>query len=151
MSDEQVAAVEQDNSIVDVSSPATTTPEVLSIVDLDGNGRTLKMKLAWGKERKLLKIVGELFASIPSEVTFGIKSSDNPGLALLEYLTKEAPEKLTQIVALLLDISEDDVDNKYDGDAIMEFAIPFITSYATRWGERLKGLPINQFFGTGNV
>lgn len=141
MSEEQTA------SVVDV----TPTPETLSIVDLDGNGRTIKMKLPWGKERKILKVIGELFASIPSEVTFGIKSSDNPGLALLEYLTKEAPEKVTQIVALLLDISEDDVDNKYDGDSIMEFAVPFITNYASRWGERLKGLPIGQLFGAGNV
>lgn len=141
MSEEQTAPV------VDV----TPTPETLSIVDIDGNGRTIKMKLAWGKERKILKVIGGLFASIPSEVTFGIKSSDNPGLALLEYLTNEAPEKVTQIVALLLDITEEDVDNKFDGDAVMEFAVPFVMHYASRWGERLKGLPIGQLFGAGNV
>ncbi len=122
-------------------------PETLSIIDLDGQGRTVKMKLAWGKERKLLKVIGELFASVPSEITFGVQSTDNPGLALLEYITMEAPEKITQIVALLLDVDPTVIDEKYDGDAIIEFAIPFVTQYATKWGERLKGLPIAQFMG----
>jgi len=122
-------------------------PETLSIVDLTGQGKTIKMKLSWGKERKLLKIVGELFASVPSEVTFGVKSSDNPGLALLEYITQEAPEKITTIVALLLDVEPSVVDENYDGDAIMEFSIPFITHYAAKWGERLQGLPIGQLLG----
>jgi hypothetical protein len=143
---------------IDESPVVAQVPEVseiptsLDIVDLNGDKKTIKLKLAWGKEKKLLKVIGELFASVPSEITFGVQSSENPGLALLEYLTKEAPDKITQIVALLLDVDQNLVDEQFDGDAIMEFAIPFVTHYAAKWGERLKGLPLNQMFGQpGNV
>lgn len=138
--------------------PATTSPEqptpsaipeTLSILDVDGNGRTVKLKLPWGKERKLLRVIGDLFAKIPSELTFGVSSSDNPGLALLQYITTEAPDKVTDIVALLLDLKTDEVDEKYDGDEVINFAIPFVTHYTAKWGERLKGLPIAQLLGGG--
>lgn len=129
--------------------PTSTIPETLSITDVDGNGRTVKLKLPWGRERKLLKIIGDLFAKIPSELTFGVSSSDNPGLALLTYITTEAPERVSEIVALLLTLSIDEVDEKYDGDEVINFAVPFVTHYAAKWGERLKGLPIAQLLGSG--
>ena len=139
----------ENTSTAPEAPPVSTIPETLSIEDVDGHGRTVKLKLAWGKERKLLKIIGDLFSQIPSELTFGVTSSDNPGLALLKYLTTEAPEKVTEIVALLLGVSIEDVDEKYDGDAVINFAIPFVTHYAAKWGERLKGLPIAQLLGGG--
>lgn len=128
-------------------TPAPAIPDTLSIMDVDGNGRTVRMKLPWGRERKMLKIIGDLFSQIPSELTFGVASSDNPGLALLKYLTMEAPEKITEIVALLLDVKVEVVDEKYDGDEVINFAIPFVTHYAAKWGERLKGLPIGDLLG----
>ena len=127
------------------SEASVAIPETLQIIDIDGGGRIVKMKLPWGKERRILRIIGDLLSSVPSEFTFGVTENENPGMALLQYLTADAPDKVTEIVAILLDLNPDDVDKKYDGDAVINFAIPFITHYAAKWGERLQGLPIAQF------
>jgi|YelNatPaOPRAMG01_1025707.scaffolds.fasta_scaffold84547_2 hypothetical protein len=117
----------------------------LKIVDIDGNEKTISTKLPWGRERKVLKIVGDLLTEIPADILGG--GDKTPGAALLEFITTQAPERVTEIVAIILSCSNEDVDNKYDGDAVFAFIIPFISQYAEKWNMRLQQVPAGMIPG----
>jgi len=120
-------------------STETPTQDSVTIKDIDGNDVNVKLKLPWGKERDILKIIGELLADIPEDL---FRVGDRaPGIALMEYLTTKAPEKVTIVVAKVMGISPDDVDNKFDGDAIFAMIGPLITRFSEKWNLRLGGLP----------
>jgi hypothetical protein len=44
------------------------TTEALKIVDINGVEKSVSTKLPWGKERRILKIVGDLITEIPSDI-----------------------------------------------------------------------------------
>ena len=113
--------------------------ETLKIVDINGVEKSVSTKLPWGKERRILKIVGDLVTEIPSDILGG--GIKEPGIALLEFITTQAPEKVTEIVAIILGVSADDVDNQFDGDAVFEFIIPFVVQYSEKWTKRLEQIP----------
>jgi hypothetical protein len=124
------------------------TTEALKIVDINGVEKSVSTKLPWGKERRILKIVGDLIAEIPSDILGG--GVREPGVALLEFITAQAPEKVTEIVAIILGVSADDVDNQFDGDAVFEFIIPFVVQYSEKWTKRLEQVPANVMPGGVN-
>ena len=111
----------------------------LKIVDIDGVEKNVSTKLPWGRERKVLAIVGDLITQVPADILGG--GGREPGAVLLEFVTTKAPERVTEIVAIILGISADDVDSKYDGDAVFEFIIPFIVQYSEKWTTRLQQVP----------
>lgn len=113
--------------------------EALKIVDINGVEKSVSTKLPWGKERRILKIVGDLITEVPADILGG--GVKEPGVALLEFITTQAPEKVTEIVAIILGVSADDVDNSYDGDAVFEFIIPFVVQYSEKWTKRLEQVP----------
>ncbi len=126
----------------------TQAQDKITIHDIDGQAVEVRLKLPWGKEREILKIIGTALASIPEDL-FG-HTDRAPGIALMEYLTTQAPEKITLVVSKILGISEEDVDSKFDGDAIFEFIIPFVQKYSEKWNLRLGGLPF-PFPGGGMI
>jgi hypothetical protein len=113
--------------------------DTLKIVDINGVEKSISTKLPWGKERKVLKIVGDLITEVPADILGG--GIKEPGVALLEFITTQAPERVTEIVAIILGVSSDDVDNNYDGDAVFEFIIPFVVQYSEKWTKRLEQIP----------
>ena len=113
--------------------------DTLKITDINGVEKTVSTKLPWGKERKVLKIVGDLITEVPADILGG--GAKEPGAALLEFITTHAPEKVTEIVAIIIGIKPDDVDEQYDGDAVFEFIIPFVVQYSEKWTKRLEQIP----------
>lgn len=122
----------------------TATPETLTIYDVAGNKRDISLKLSWGKERKILKIIGEVIAIIPE--SFNQDSNIPMGLGLLEFATTRAPEKVSEMMSIILSTTVDKVEDEYEGDAIVGFAIPFLTNFIQRWGTRLEGVNLPQEF-----
>lgn len=116
----------------------------LTIRNINGDIRNVKTRLPWGKERKILKIIGEVASQIPGRLS---EFDQTPGIALLEYLTTEAPEKISETLGIVLGTSIEEIDEQFDGDAVVEFAIPFLTLYVNKWSKRLEHAPIADVFG----
>jgi len=113
--------------------------ESLKIADINGVERTVSTRLPWGRERRVLKIVGDLITEVPADILGG--GIKEPGVALLEFITTQAPERVTEVVAIILGVTPDDVDENFDGDAVFEFIIPFIVQYSEKWTKRLEQIP----------
>jgi len=119
--------------------------ETLTIRNIDGDTRQVKTRLPWGKERRILKIIGEVVSQIPERLsTF----DESPGIALLQYLTTEAPEKVTEVLSIILNVPPEQVDENFDGDAVVEFAVPFLTHYVGKWSKRLESAPVVDLLGS---
>jgi hypothetical protein len=118
----------------------------LKISDINGVEKIVNTKLPWGRERRVLKIVGDLITELPADILGG--GIKEPGVALLEFITTQAPEKVTDIVAIILGVSADDVDEQFDGDAVFEFIIPFVVQYSEKWTKRLEQIPSGVMPGT---
>ncbi|MEM4720584.1 MAG: hypothetical protein QXT73_00805 [Candidatus Methanomethylicaceae archaeon] len=118
---------------------------ILTITDINGTTYRVKLRLPWGKERQLLRIIGEVASQLPSTLDF---STGSPGLELLKYITNEAPDRLTNMLSIVLNMPADQIENEFDGDAVIEFAIPFIAHYLQKWSKRLESLPVSPFGAT---
>lgn len=116
--------------------------EILTITDINGTTFKVKLRLPWGKERQLLRIIGEVASQLPTTLDFATSS---PGLELLKYITNEAPDRLTNMLSIVLNKPADQIENEFDGDAVIEFAIPFIAHYLQKWSKRLESLPVSPF------
>jgi hypothetical protein len=116
--------------------------DTLAIRNINGDTRQVKTRLPWGKERKILKIIGDAVAQIPEKLSAFDELS--PGIALLQYFTTEAPEKVTEMLSIILALEPDKVEEDYDGDAVIEFMVPFTTHYLQKWGKRLEAIPLDQ-------
>ena len=123
------------------------TTESLKIIDINGVEKTVSTKLPWGKERRVLKIVGDLITEVPADILGG--GMREPGVALLEFITTQAPERVTEIVAIILGVAPEDVDEQFDGDAVFEFIIPFVVQYSEKWTKRLEQIPSGMKPGGG--
>ena len=156
----------------------------LFLLKIDGSQVQIPKVLSWGKEKQVLKIVGDTFeklmpsksdegeekpALINSEMlrnllelmlpeTFnkenqelldGIdvvvaqynrqNTSSIDTFKLLQFFSKEAPDLISQLVSIITGLSEKDVDNDFDGESVMGFAIPYILYSMRKYSETFAG------------
>lgn len=141
------------------------TPEVdlFSLVDINGVAIPIPKKLPWGKEKKILSIVGMAFEKVvpkrvddknafdPSnfltfvegDITASTEerafvrsavdryAATGPGARIdateiLKFFANEAPEYITKLISIITGQQEAEIDEKYEGESVLQFAIPYI-------------------------
>ena len=141
------------------------TPEVdlFSLVDINGNSIPIPKKLPWGKEKKILSIVGMAFEKVvpkraddknafdPSSFLSFVENdvmstseekiwtrnavdrfaATSPGARIdateiLKFFANEAPEYITKLISIITGQQEAEIDEKYEGESVLQFAIPYI-------------------------
>lgn len=86
------------------------------IKDIDGNEYKIK-RVTLRKEIEIFKILGELAQSSGTNV-------DD-----LSKITSLTPTAYAKIASILLDMSEDEVLDKFDLRSITQFVVPFLNQY----------------------
>jgi hypothetical protein len=153
-----------------VEPEIVTETEDFSLVDIEGKGVPIPKKLPWGKEKKILAIVGMAFeqimpkkddkenkldpgaflAYLPSDPVLMdnedlLKSVQDtvdryaqtaPGARIdagevLRFFANKAPDLITQLISIITGKSEADVDNQFEGESVLKFAVPYVM-YAMR-------------------
>jgi hypothetical protein len=150
-----------------VVEPEILDKDEFSLCDLDGKAIPIPKRLPWGKEKKILGIVGLAFEKVvpkqddkskafdPSAFLafveenthilsdegtdlamirllvdkFGLEASSRMRIdatEILRFFANEAPELITKLVSIITGKSESDVDNEFDGESVLQFAIPYI-------------------------
>jgi hypothetical protein len=147
-----------------VNEPEILSADEFSLTDMDGKATSIPKRLPWGKEKKILGIVGMAFEKIVPKQDDATKSFDPStflafieennelegedldrmrriverfGLEtgsrmrvdateILKFFANEAPELITQLVSIITGKSTTDVDNGFDGQSVLQFAIPYI-------------------------
>jgi len=105
--------------------------------------KILVPKLAWGKEIKLAKLLGEAIRKVPSFITFlkdfrGIGTLDEKklmpklgdkaigGIAqMLPEILENIPDIFTKSAGVMLDKNVEWVEKNLDFDAVFELVLPF--------------------------
>ena len=155
----------------------------LVLLKTDGTEVQIPKVLSWGKEKQILKIVGQTFETLmPSksedseekpalingemfkslvEIMLPDTVKENEDLLdglevviahynrqntssidtfkLLQFFSKEAPDLISKLVSIITGLAEKDVDDNFDGESVMGFAIPYILYSMRKYSETFAG------------
>lgn len=102
----------------------------------DGKIEKYSSTLTWGKEKKLLNLIGGVLKEFTTtDETGTIRVSPE---RLVSFFSTEAPELVTEAVSIITGQSLEDIDESYTGQDILEFTIPFLIAFIRRFANTIS-------------
>jgi len=111
-------------------------PESFKLKSKDGNVVEYSSTLTWGKEKKLLKLIGSVLQNFSTTDESGDVRISPEKIVL--FFAEEAPELVTEAVSIITGQSAQDIDESYTGQEILEFTIPFLIAFIRRFASTVS-------------
>jgi hypothetical protein len=111
------------------------------------NGQVIEIKpLNWGKEIKVCQLVSKFFGDNNLMEAFNLVDKEEDSLTaisnLIIPLVNEAPQIITQIIALLIEKETKEIEESLTSEDVMQIFVPFLQNLFTKYTKMFQKVKI---------